>query len=166
MDQEPENQGRIIFYHLPSICNTQLLYRFVYKFLYMKPINHLHGTLINRDKRGRKGSMIAVIQGTKADDIIAVLTKMPQRNSCTASYTSFCTWNLSITCMARGKHVFAIFCMLLIYVSSVVTGKIHPLGRHIVVTGVWLHWIWPGRKPFEWRCRSEYSEGIVAFSSK
>ena len=31
-----------------------------------------------------------------------------------------------------------------IYVSSVVTGKIHPLGRHIVVTGVWLHWIWPG----------------------
>ena len=24
-----------------------------------------------------------------------------------------------------------------IYVSSVVAGKIHPLGRHIVVTGVW-----------------------------
>ena len=34
----------LLFYHLPSICNTQLLYRFVYKFLYMKPINHLHGT--------------------------------------------------------------------------------------------------------------------------
>ena len=31
-----------------------------------------------RDKRGRKGSIIAVIQGTKTDDIIAVLTKMPQ----------------------------------------------------------------------------------------
>lgn len=34
--------------------------------------------LINRDKRGRKGSIIAVVQGTKADDIIAVLTKMPK----------------------------------------------------------------------------------------
>uniref|UniRef100_UPI001F00CA5A transposase n=1 Tax=Bacteroides xylanisolvens TaxID=371601 RepID=UPI001F00CA5A len=38
----------------------------------------LYTILINRDKRGRKGSIIAVIQGTKADDIIAVLTKMPQ----------------------------------------------------------------------------------------
>ncbi|KAB6118624.1 transposase [Bacteroides xylanisolvens] len=33
----------------------------------------LYTILINRDKRGRKGSIIAVIQGTKADDIIAVL---------------------------------------------------------------------------------------------
>ncbi|QUT33026.1 Transposase [Bacteroides xylanisolvens] len=38
----------------------------------------LYTILINRDKRGRKGSIIAVIQGTKTDDIIAVLTKMPQ----------------------------------------------------------------------------------------
>ena len=29
-------------------------------------------------KRQRKGSIIAVIQSTKTDDIIAVLTKMPQ----------------------------------------------------------------------------------------
>ena len=34
----------------------------------------LYTILINRDKRGRKGSIIAVIQGTKADDIIAVLS--------------------------------------------------------------------------------------------
>ncbi len=38
----------------------------------------LYTILINRDKRGRKGSIIAAIQGTKTDDIIAVLTKMPQ----------------------------------------------------------------------------------------
>lgn len=38
----------------------------------------LYTILINRDKRGRKGSIVAIIQGTKADDIIAVLTKMPQ----------------------------------------------------------------------------------------
>lgn len=38
----------------------------------------LYTILINRDKRGRKGSIIAVVQGTKADDIIAVLTKMPK----------------------------------------------------------------------------------------
>ena len=32
----------------------------------------LYTILINRYKRGRKGSIIAVIQGTKTDDIIAV----------------------------------------------------------------------------------------------
>ena len=36
----------LLFYHLPSICNAQLLYSFVYKFLYMKPINHLHAPTI------------------------------------------------------------------------------------------------------------------------
>ena len=37
---------------------------------------NLYTILVNRDKRGRKGSIIAVIQGTKADDIIAVLIKV------------------------------------------------------------------------------------------
>lgn len=38
----------------------------------------LYTILINRDKRGRKGSIVAVVRGTKAEEIIAVLTKMPQ----------------------------------------------------------------------------------------
>lgn len=42
----------------------------------------LYTILLNRDKRGRKGSIIAVVQGTKAEDIIAILMKIPkeQRN--------------------------------------------------------------------------------------
>ena len=38
----------------------------------------LYTILINRDKRGRKGSIVAVVQGTKAEDIIKILTKIPQ----------------------------------------------------------------------------------------
>ncbi|WP_195670243.1 ISAon1 family transposase [Bacteroides intestinalis] len=38
----------------------------------------LYTILLNRDKRGRKGSIVAVVQGTKAEDIIAVLMKIPQ----------------------------------------------------------------------------------------
>lgn len=38
----------------------------------------LYTILINKDKRGRKGSIVAVIKGTKAEDIIAVLMKINQ----------------------------------------------------------------------------------------
>lgn len=38
----------------------------------------LYTILINKDKRGRKGSIIAVIKGTKAEDVIAVLMKINQ----------------------------------------------------------------------------------------
>ena len=38
----------------------------------------LYTILINKDKRGRKGSIIAVIKGTKSEDIIAVLMKINQ----------------------------------------------------------------------------------------
>lgn len=38
----------------------------------------LYTILINRDKRGKKGSIVAVVQGTKAEDIIEILTKIPQ----------------------------------------------------------------------------------------
>lgn len=42
----------------------------------------LYTILLNRDKRGRKGSIVAAVKGTKAEDIIAVLMKIPgeQRN--------------------------------------------------------------------------------------
>lgn len=38
----------------------------------------LYTILINKDKRGRKGSIVAVIKGTKAEDVIAVLMKINQ----------------------------------------------------------------------------------------
>lgn len=38
----------------------------------------LYTILINKDKRGRKGSIVAVIKGTKAEDIIAVLMQLSQ----------------------------------------------------------------------------------------
>lgn len=38
----------------------------------------LYTVLTNKDKRGRKGSIIAMIKGTKAEDVIAVLMRIPQ----------------------------------------------------------------------------------------
>lgn len=38
----------------------------------------LYTVLTNKDKRGRKGSIIAMIKGTKAEDVIAVLMQIPQ----------------------------------------------------------------------------------------
>ena len=37
----------------------------------------LYTIIINKDKRGRKGSIVAVIKGTKAEDVIAVLMLIP-----------------------------------------------------------------------------------------
>lgn len=38
----------------------------------------LYTILTNKDKRGRKGSIIAMVKGTKAEDVIAVLMQIPQ----------------------------------------------------------------------------------------
>lgn len=42
----------------------------------------LYTSLLNRDKRGRAGSIIAVVHGTKAEDVISILMKLSeeQRN--------------------------------------------------------------------------------------
>lgn len=37
----------------------------------------LYTIIINKDKHGRKGSIVAVIKGTKAEDVIAVLMLIP-----------------------------------------------------------------------------------------
>ena len=38
----------------------------------------LYTIIINKDKHGRKGSIVAVIKGTKAEDVIAVLMLIPE----------------------------------------------------------------------------------------
>lgn len=38
----------------------------------------LYTILTNKDRRGRKGSIIAMVKGTKAEDVIAVLMQIPQ----------------------------------------------------------------------------------------
>ena len=78
----------------------------------------LYTILINRDKRGRKGSIIAVIQGTKTDDIIAVLTKMPQelRNQVKEITDVFARWNVWLhwiwpgACKRLRKRAFHVPC--------------------------------------------------------
>ena len=40
----------------------------------------LYTILTNKSKRSKKGTIIAVIQGTKSDDIIAVLNKLPNKH--------------------------------------------------------------------------------------
>ena len=37
----------------------------------------LYKNIINKDKRGRKGSIVAVIKGTKSEDVITVLMLIP-----------------------------------------------------------------------------------------
>ena len=44
--------------------------------------------LTNKDGHGRKGSMIAIVKGTNADDIVKVLLQLPEdkRNAVEGSY--------------------------------------------------------------------------------
>ena len=37
----------------------------------------LYTILINKKAKDKKGSIVAVVQGTKADNIISILSKMP-----------------------------------------------------------------------------------------
>jgi hypothetical protein len=38
----------------------------------------LYTILTNKSAKGKKGSVIAMVKGTKAEDVIAILNKLPQ----------------------------------------------------------------------------------------